>query len=213
MKYSKNSIDKKLENKRALQAELGLIADDEIPVIAMIGRLTEHKGIDMVISVFKEIMKERIQFVLLGTGEKQYEDFFKEMAVSYPGRMSVTTGFSAERASRIYGGADLFLMPSVSEPCGLAQMIALRYGTIPVVRETGGLKDSIKPFDPESETGNGVTFHSVNAHDMLGAIQRAIALYWDKEIWNKVINNGMNTDFSWKASSKQYIRLYKEILK
>ncbi|MDF3001650.1 MAG: glycogen synthase GlgA [Bacillota bacterium] len=213
VKYSKNSVDKKLENKRALQAELDLIADDEIPVIAMIGRLTEHKGIDLVISVFKEIMKEKIQFVLLGTGEKQYEDFFNEIAGKYPGRVSVTTSFSAERASRIYAGADLFLMPSVSEPCGLAQMIALRYGTIPVVRETGGLKDSIKPFDPERETGNGITFQSVNAHDMLGAIQRAIALYWDKEIWNKAINNGMNTDFSWKASSKQYIRLYKEMLK
>lgn len=213
VKYSKSTLGKKMDNKRALQVELGLEANDETPIIAMIGRLTEHKGIDLVISVFREIMKEEIQFVLLGTGETQYEDFFMEEAARYPGRMSVTTQFSAELASRIYSGADLFLMPSVSEPCGLAQMIALRYGTIPVVRETGGLKDSIKPFDPETGTGNGITFQSVNAHDMLGAIQRAIALYWNKEEWNTIVNNGMNTDFSWKSSSKHYIRLYKEMLK
>lgn len=213
VKFSKSTPGKKLENKRLLQTELGLDSNDEVPVVAMIGRLAEHKGIDLVINVFNGLMREKIQFVLLGTGEKQYEDFFTGKAGEYPGRISVTTGFSAELANRIYAGADLFLMPSVSEPCGLAQMIALRYGTIPIVRETGGLKDSIEPFDSETETGNGITFQSVNAHDMLGAIQRAIALYWDKEKWKKLINNGLNTDFSWKVSSKHYIRLYKELLK
>ncbi|MEL7655694.1 MAG: glycosyltransferase, partial [Bacillota bacterium] len=116
-------------------------------------------------------------------------------------------------ANQIYAGADLFLMPSISEPCGLAQMISLRYGTIPIVRATGGLKDSIIPFDPETGMGNGVTFQSVNAQDMIGAIKRAIQLYWDKENWGILLNNGLSADFSWKASSKEYIKLYKEMLK
>ncbi len=211
-KYSKNKPDNKKKNKSALQNELGLDENSEIPIIAMIGRLTEHKGIDLVVNVFDEMMQEQIQFVLLGTGEIQYEEFFHQKAEGYSGRMSVSTGFSAELATRIYAGADLFLMPSVSEPCGLAQMISLRYGTIPIVRETGGLKDSIHPFNPETGKGNGFTFQSVNAQDMLDAIRRAIYFYWNKEQWNILVNNGLNEDFSWKSASKEYLRLYKEIL-
>ena len=212
-RYSKKTLNKKLENKTSLQVEFSLEQKSEIPVIAMIGRLAEHKGIDLVVNVFDELMQEETQFVLLGTGEAQYEEFFRKKAEEYPGRVSVSTTFSAELASRIYAGADLFLMPSISEPCGLAQMISLRYGTIPIVRETGGLKDSILPYDPETEKGNGITFRSVNAQDMLGAIKRAIKIYWDKEKWITLVNNGLNTDFSWKSSSKEYIRLYKEMLK
>jgi starch synthase len=210
---SKNSPEKKTENKTALQNSLGLRENRDIPILAMIGRLTDHKGIDLVISVFDEIMEENLQFVLLGTGETKYEDFFRSKASDYKGRMSVSTSFSVELASRIYAGADLFLMPSVSEPCGLAQMISLRYGTIPIVRETGGLKDSILPFNPENGTGNGITFHSVNAQDMIGAIKRALGLYREKGQWNILVCNGMNTDFSWKKSSKEYLRLYKEMIK
>ena len=213
VKYSKNTPKKKKNSKEALQNSLGLQINEEIPVIAMIGRLVEHKGIDLVISVFDEIMREKVQFILLGTGEKEYEEFFHKKAVKYAGRMSVTMKFSAELANQIYAGADLFLMPSISEPCGLAQMISLRYGTIPIVRETGGLKDSIVPFDLKTGKGNGVTFQTVNAQDMLGAIKRAIQLYWDKENWGILLNNGLCADFSWKASSKEYIKLYKEILK
>ncbi len=213
VRYSKNSPEKKNDNKTALQLTLKLKQNEKTPVLAMIGRLADHKGIDLVISVFDEIMEEDIQFVLLGTGEQKYEDFFRIKTYDYQGRMSVNTAFSANLASRIYAGADLFLMPSVSEPCGLAQMISLRYGTIPVVRETGGLKDSILPFNPETGTGNGITFGSVNAQDMMGAIKRAIGLYWDKEQWNNLVSNGMNTDFSWKKSSKEYLRLYKDMIK
>ncbi len=213
IKYSKNTFWKKAENKTALQEDLWLEQDAETPIVAMVGRLVEHKGIDLVINVFDDLMKEKIQFVLLGAGEEDYERFFKNKNEEYPGRMSVTTGFSAELASKIYAGADLLLMPSISEPCGLAQMISLRYGTIPIVRETGGLKDSIIPFDLETGDGNGITFQSVNAHDMLGAVVRAVALYWDKEKWNTLVNNGLNADFSWKSSSKHYIRLYKEMLR
>lgn len=212
-KFSKNSPEKKIENKKALQETLGLEKDAEVPVIAMIGRLAEHKGIDLVTSVFDEMMKEKIQLVLLGTGELKYEDFFRMKAKDYKGRMSVSTKFSAELANRIYAGADLFLMPSISEPCGLAQMISLRYGTIPIVRETGGLKDSITPYNPETGTGNGITFLSVNAQDMIGAIKRALKLYWDKEQWATLVANGMKSDLSWKTSSKEYMKLYKDMLK
>jgi starch synthase len=212
-KYSKNNPAKKLDNKIALQKSLGLAEAPDTPVLAMIGRLADHKGIDLVISVFDEIMREKLQFVLLGTGEAKYEDFFVKKAGVYKNRMSVSTKFSAELASRIYAGADLFLMPSVSEPCGLAQMISLRYGTIPIVRETGGLKDSIVPYNPDTGKGNGISFGSVNAQDMLGALKRAVSLYWDKEQWPIIVNNGMNTDFSWKTSSKEYLKLYKEMVK
>ncbi|HWQ79646.1 MAG TPA: glycogen synthase GlgA [Anaerovoracaceae bacterium] len=212
-RYSKNNTGNKQVNKHALQASLGLGTDAEIPIIAMVGRLAEHKGINLVVSVFDKIMEEKVQFVLLGTGDEAYEDFFRRKAAEYRDRVSVTTSFSAELAIRIYAGADLFLMPSVSEPCGLAQMISLRYGTVPIVRETGGLKDSIIPYDPETGTGNGVTFQSVNAQDMMGAVKRAVHLYWDKEHWKILMTNGMNSDFSWKASTKEYLRLYKEILK
>jgi starch synthase len=212
-KYSRKNPDKKILNKAALQEKLGLTEAPNTPIIAMIGRLAEHKGIDLVISVFDELMRENIQFVLLGTGESKYETFFSRKANGYKGRMSVSNKFSAELASMIYAGADLFLMPSISEPCGLAQMISLRYGTIPIVRETGGLKDSITPFNPETGEGNGITFRSVNAQDMIGAIKRAIKLYWDKEQWPLIVSNGMKTDFSWKASSKEYWKLYREIQK
>ncbi|MDD2190173.1 MAG: glycogen synthase GlgA [Eubacteriales bacterium] len=212
-KYSKTKPEMKQYNKTALQNSLALNQDEEIPIIAMIGRLAEHKGIDLVIGVFDELMTENIQFVLQGTGESKYQEFFRKKAKQYTGRMSVNTTFSAETANRIYAGADLFLMPSISEPCGLAQMIALRYGTIPIVRETGGLKDSIVPYNPETGTGNGISFRSINAQDMIGAIKRAITLYWDKAHWNTLINNGMKSDFSWKVSSKEYIKLYKEMLK
>lgn len=212
VRFSRNSPERKPGNKSALQNSLGLLQDDGIPILAMIGRLAEHKGIDLVISVFDEIMEENLQFVLLGTGDEKYEDFFRTKETEYQGRMSVSTAFSAELASRIYAGADLFLMPSISEPCGLAQMISLRYGTIPIVRETGGLKDTIIPYNPETGKGNGITFRSVNAQDMMGAIKRAVGLYWEKDHWKLLVANGMNSDFTWKTSSKEYLGLYKEIV-
>lgn len=213
VKFSRKSVERKKANKAALQDSLGLAQEEETPIIAMIGRLAEHKGLDLVLSVFDEIMREKIQFVLLGTGESKYERFFQRKAAEYKGRMSVSMAFSAELASKIYAGADLFLMPSISEPCGLAQMISLRYGTIPIVRETGGLKDSIVPYNPETLEGNGVTFASVNAQDMMGAIKRAISLYWGQDHWKTLIANGMSSDFTWKTSSKEYLRLYKSMVK
>ena len=210
--YSRNTFEKKSINKEALQKELNLHLDAGIPVVAMIGRLAEHKGLDLVTTVFDEMMEQNMQFVILGTGEKKYEDFFKDQALKYGKRMTVITKFSSEMASRIYAGSDLFLMPSISEPCGLAQMISLRYGTIPIVRETGGLKDSIKAYNPLTRKGNGITFVSINAHDMLDALRRGLELYDNKEQWQALIKNGMNTDFSWGKSSKEYIKIYKKML-
>ncbi|MDD2216127.1 MAG: glycogen synthase GlgA [Eubacteriales bacterium] len=212
VKYSVNTIEKKKINKAALQKELNLKLTDDVPLVAMVGRLAEHKGIDLVLNAFDDMMAEPMQFVLLGTGEKQYEDFFRSKAREYQDRVGVVTDFSPALASRIYGGADLFLMPSVSEPCGLAQMIALRYGTVPIVRETGGLKDTIIAFNPETGKGNGITFASINAHDMLYAIRRGQALYEEKKSWNKLVKNAFLSNFSWKKSTKKYIKIYNELL-
>ena len=150
------------------------------------------------------------QVVVLGSGDKDYEDFFWYMRGKYPDKVGVMIGFYPDIASKIYGGADLFLMPSKSEPCGLAQMISLRYGTIPIVRETGGLKDSI--HDMGGENGNGFTFKTYNAHDMLGAISRAQALFQNKDEWNKAMRHAMQCDNSWDHSSRQYLALYNEML-
>lgn len=212
VKYSKSSPEKKVLNKIALQRELGLAEKEDIPMISMIGRLVDHKGIDLVINVFKEIMEEDIQMVVLGSGDSYYEDFFRSKSIEYQEKLIIVTGFSAPLANKIYAASDLFLMPSLSEPCGLAQMIASRYGTVSIIRETGGLQDSIFPFNPLTKKGNGITFGSVNAHDMLGAIRRAIGFYWDKPVWNKIMQNAFKTDFSWKKSTLEYIKLYEELL-
>lgn len=209
--YSARTIRKKQENKRWLQQQLGLREEADVPLLAMVGRLVAHKGFDLMTAVFDELMQESVQFILLGTGDGIYEDYFREKASVYGDRISVNIQFSALLANQIYAGADLFLMPSLSEPCGLAQMISLRYGTIPVVRETGGLADSVQPYDLAAQKGNGITFSSVNAQDMLGAIKRGLALYQDQEQWSRILQNAMKTDFSWKKSAKQYIKLYKEL--
>lgn len=212
VKYSLNTIEKKKINKAALQKEFNLKITDDVPLLAMVGRLAEHKGIDLILNSFDDMMAEPMQFVLLGTGEKHYEDFFRSKAWEYKEWVGVVTDFSPALASRIYGGADLFLMPSISEPCGLAQMIALRYGTVPIVRETGGLKDTIIAFNPETGKGNGITFASINAHDMLYAIRRGQALYKEKKAWNKLVKNAFLSNFSWKKSTKKYIKIYNELL-
>jgi len=211
VKYSKNSRDKKKINKARLQEELGLDTASDAPLIGMVGRLAEHKGLPLVTAVFDRIMENQVQFVLLGTGQKEFEDFFRNKAAEYKGRVAAITAFSAELASRIYAGADLFLMPSISEPCGLAQMISLRYGTIPVVRATGGLKDSIEPYNPATGKGNGVRFDSINAHDMLDAVKRGLDLYRQPEHWQKLMTNAFNTDCSWKRSAVEYMSLYELI--
>lgn len=206
---AKNKTGKK-ECKEKLLAELGLPTDGNKPVIAIITRLVEHKGLDLIKTVFDDIISAGYKAVILGSGDPSYEDFFREMHYRYPEDVSFTCGYIPDLARRIYAGADMFLMPSKSEPCGLAQMIALRYGTIPIVRETGGLKDSIT--DCGGENGNGFTFLTYNAHDMLGAVTRAKALYDNNKAWTDLVARALKSDFSWKQSAKLYIGLYEELL-
>ncbi len=200
----------KAENKRVLQEEMGLPQKKDVMVLGIVSRLVDHKGMDLVKYIGEEMLREPIQLAVLGSGEYLYESFFEEMQRKYPDKVGFTKGFIPPLARRIYAGADTLLMPSKSEPCGLAQMVALRYGTIPIVRATGGLKDSIQ--DLGGEGGNGFTFQSYNAHDMLGAVKRALQLYGDEKAWQKAVANGMKCDFSWKRSAGEYVAMYRKIL-
>ena len=182
----------------------------DTPIVAMISRLVAHKGLDLVTTVIEQLLQKDVQFVLLGTGEGYYEDFFKNLAFRYPSKVAVAIKFNADLSRKIYSGADMFLMPSKSEPCGLAQMIASRYGTVAIVRETGGLRDSITPY---GAGGNGFTFSNYNAHDMLYVINEALDLYRNKQQWSELVRKAATTDFTWRASAKRYDQLYADILK
>ena len=206
--YSLNDKTGKAVCKHALLSELGMAHGKE-PVIGIVTRFVSHKGLDLIKYVFEDIIRLGCKFAILGSGEKIYEDFFSEMHYRYPDRVGLTIGFVPELSKKIYAGADMFLMPSQSEPCGLAQMIALRYGTIPIVRETGGLRDSI--HDAGDKNGNGFTFKSYNAHDMLDAVVRARAYYDDKMKWGRLVNTALKQNFSWTKSAKDYIALYNDI--
>ncbi|GAB6957532.1 glycogen synthase GlgA [Ruminococcus champanellensis] len=206
--YSVKNMQGKAKCKQALLEELGLQDGDE-PIIGIVTRFVSHKGIDLIRYVFEDILNLGYKFAILGSGEKIFEDFFKEMAWRHPGRVSVTLGFIPQLARRIYAGCDMFLMPSQSEPCGLAQMVAMRYGTLPIVRETGGLRDTVR--DGGGENGNGFTFKTYNAHDMLGACNRAKIAYDDKPRWKALQKTAMESDFSWNVSAELYLGLYREL--
>ena len=211
--YSVQDMSGKAVNKLELQKRLNLAETPDVPLIGMVTRMVAHKGLDLVKETLDQLMWEsNIQFVILGSGDYEYETFFREMQNKYPGRLCACFGFVPELSRKIYAGADIFLMPSKSEPCGLSQMIALRYGTIPVVRETGGLKDSIT--DSGDGKGNGFTFKTYNTGDMLHSLHRAIYAYnSDKEGWGVLVDRAMGCDNSWGRSANEYIRLYKQILK
>ena len=208
--YSLKLLSGKDVNKKKLQEELGLPQKADVPVIGIVTRLVKHKGIDLVKCVFEELLRADAQFAILGSGEWEFETFFNDMAKKYPDKVGLVLGFKPQLAHRIYAGADMFLMPSQSEPCGLAQMVALRYGTIPIVRETGGLNDTIS--DSGDGEGNGFTFKSYNAHDMQNTVWRALAGYADKDGWKMLKERAMKCDNSWGTSATAYIKLYKEIL-
>lgn len=207
--YSADDHAGKALCKQDLLAQLGLQEGNE-PVIGIVSRFVSHKGIDLIKYIFEDILNLGYKFAILGSGEKIFEDFFSEMAWRYPDKVSVTLGFHPELAGKIYAGADMFLMPSRSEPCGLAQMISMRYGTIPIVRETGGLKDSVQ--DAGGKTGNGFTFKTYNAHDMLDACRRAKEYYDKRTQWGKLVTKAMKQDFGWGNSAKLYLGLYQEIV-
>lgn len=204
--YSADNPEGKKTCKTELQKMLGLPVKD-VPVIAMITRLVSHKGLDLVKAVAEDILHEDVQFVLLGTGDRAYEDYFRDLGHRYEGKMSANIVFNNDLSRKIYSGADIFLMPSVSEPCGLSQMIASRYASIPVVRETGGLYDSIKPY---GSGGNGFTFASCNPYDMLYVVHEAINVYKNQEQWTALMKKAATTDFSWQRSAEEYKKLYED---
>jgi len=209
--YSCEDMKGKADNKAELQARLAIEVNPDLPLIGMVTRLVSHKGLDLVKDAVDEVMQTtNAQVVVLGSGDLEYENYFKWMQDKYPGRFVFCLGFVPELSRKIYAGSDIFLMPSKSEPCGLSQMIALRYGSIPVVRETGGLKDSIT--DSGDGEGNGFTFLTYNAGDMLNAIHRAVEGYnSDKKGWGILVNRAMQCDNSWGKSANEYIKLYKQI--
>ena len=209
--FSADDVSGKKIDKKTLQKEMGLPVKPGVPVIGMVTRLVSHKGLDLVKGILDELLAtSEMQLVVLGSGDYEYESYFRWIAEKYPDKVGLRIGFVPELARKIYAGADMFLMPSKSEPCGLSQMVALRYGTVPIVRETGGLRDSIT--DCGDGKGNGFTFKSYNAHDMLDAIRRALTLYYNGD-WNELVLRALNCDFSWGRSANAYIRLYKETLK
>lgn len=209
--YDSHTLENKVVNKLFLQETFGLQQSKSTPIIAMVTRLTSQKGLDLVRHVFHEIMREDIQFILLGTGEKEYENFFSGMEYMYKDKVRSYIGFSEEIASTIYAGSDLFLMPSLFEPCGLGQLIAMQYGTIPIVRETGGLNDTVQSYNEYTGEGNGFSFTNYNAHDMLHTIKRAIDFYHQDD-WNNIVEQTMKKDYSWKQSAKLYNDLYQQLL-
>lgn len=193
--------------KSELQKMLNLPCKHDTPIISMVSRLVSHKGLDLVTNVVEELLQDDVQVVILGTGDAHFEGFFSDLARRYPDKLSANIVFNGDLSRKIYSGSDIFLMPSKSEPCGLSQMIACRYGTVPIVRETGGLYDSIKPLE------NGYTFTNYNAHDMLYVIRQAVSDYKNKTEWEKLMYRAATTDFSWGHSAKDYETLYFDMLK
>ena len=204
-----NFRKEKVKNKTALQAELGLDVDPKKMMIGVVSRLTDQKGFDLIAYVMDELCQDEIQLVVLGTGEERYENMFRHFAWKYQGKVSANIFYSEALSHKIYGSCDAFLMPSQFEPCGLSQLMSLRYGTVPIVRETGGLKDTVEPYNEYESTGTGFSFLNYNAHEMLHTIRYAEAVYYDKKReWNKIVDRAMAVDFSWGASAKKYEELY-----
>lgn len=203
----------KQENKMHLQSISGLPIQEDCAVLGMVTRLTDQKGLDLLAHVMEELLELNVQMVILGTGEGQYVEMLSNFAAKYPEKLTLRLEFSDEVAHKIYAGADMLLMPSRFEPCGIAQMIAMHYGTIPIVRETGGLKDTIMNYNELTDEGNGFSFVNYNAHEFLFEVKRALRIYQEhKQVWDKIRQNAMNGDYSWERSAHAYIRLYKSLL-
>ena len=204
--YTAADISGKAVCKAELQKMLGLPERKDVPIIAVISRLVSHKGLDLIKDIAERLLSEDVQLVILGKGEIGYENYFRYIAETFKGKCAAIIAYNQDLSRKIYSGADLFLMPSKSEPCGLSQMIASRYGTVPIVRETGGLNDSIKALVGKS--GNGFTFHDYNSSDMLFVIRQALDTYKNKDLWKELVVRVMKTDFSWKKQAEKYEEMY-----
>ena len=210
--YPYNAVNfrkEKVKNKRALQEELGLEKDDKKMMIGIVSRLTDQKGFDLIAYVMDELCQDEVQIVVLGTGEERYENMFRHFDWKYNNKVSANIYYSDQLPHKIYAAADAFLMPSLFEPCGLSQLMSLRYGTIPIVRETGGLKDTVEPYNEYESRGTGFSFTNYNAHEMLSTIRYAEKIYYDKKReWNKMVDRAMAADFSWHVSAQKYQEMY-----
>ena len=211
--YDAKTIKQKVKNKLKLQETLCLAVNKDIPMIGIVTRLVKQKGLDLIVDILQDLLSLPIQLVLLGNGDGYYEDIFQYYASIYPSRISTSIVFDEKLAQQIYAASDMFLMPSLFEPCGIGQLIALKYGSIPIVRETGGLKDTIIPYNKYTGTGNGFSFINYNSEELLSAINRALDLYKDKSSWNKLVLNAMNSNNSWENSAQNYMDLYNNIKK
>jgi starch synthase len=210
--YSSHTLEGKSINKLRLQESLDLPTDPAVPMIGLVTRLVEQKGIDLIEGILGELIDLNLQLVIIGTGEYRYEEMFKYYSTTYPHKVHAEIKYDDTLAHRIYAGSDMFLVPSLFEPCGLSQMISMRYGTVPIVRETGGLKDTVIPYNKYTGEGTGFSFSNYNAHELLFIIKDALNLYQDTETFKKLVVNGMNKDFSWDHSALEYIKLYKNLL-
>lgn len=210
---ARNFRKEKIKNKRELQKELNLEQNDSKFMIGIVSRLTDQKGFDLIAYMMDELCQLDLQIVVLGTGEDRYENMFRHFAWKYQGKVSANIYYSNALSHKIYAACDAFLMPSLFEPCGLSQLMALRYGTVPIVRETGGLKDTVEPYNEYESTGTGFSFANYNAHEMLYTIKYAMDVYYNRRReWNKLIDRGMAADFSWEKSAKEYAKLYDQLL-
>lgn len=208
-----NVTEEKAKNKVELQRQLGLKEDPNVMMIGIVSRLTDQKGFDLIECVLDEICQDEVQIVVLGTGEERYENMFRYYAWKYAGKVSANIYYSDELSHKIYGSCDAFLMPSLFEPCGLSQIMSLRYGTIPIVRETGGLKDTVVPFNEFENSGTGFSFRNYNAHEMMATVRYAERIFYDqKDQWNDLVKRAMQVDFSWNASAEKYEILYDHLL-
>ncbi|MGN1317621.1 MAG: glycogen synthase GlgA [Lachnospirales bacterium] len=210
--FDADNMAGKTENKLKLQAELGLPQRADVPVISIISRLADQKGINLVLQAAYDLLNRDVQLVVLGTGEYHYENMFRDLAYRYPDKVSANILFDDTLAQKIYAASDMFLMPSLFEPCGLGQLFAMSYGTVPITRTTGGLVDTVHHFNADTGEGNGFQFQDYDAGGLLWAINEALNVYYNKELWDKVVQNAIRTRFSWEDSAKKYIEVYKSLL-
>lgn len=213
--YSLQSLNKKVKNKAHLQKRFFKKSNPKTPLLGVVSRLAEQKGFDLIEKIFPQLMKEDMNFILLGKGVARYQNFFKRMARQYPKKVGVKIDYNEELAHQIYAGADIFLMPSFFEPCGLGQLIAMRYGTIPLVRKTGGLKDTVQPakIKKGKVTGTGFLFKNYQKKELLKVIKESLSFFEKKEAWKKIQINGMKQDYSWEKSAKEYLKVYRRLAK
>ncbi|MBZ9636672.1 glycogen synthase GlgA [Clostridium sp. FP1] len=210
--FDSDSLKQKVKNKLKLQNQLCFTVNENIPLVGIVTRLVKQKGLDLIVEKLQELLSLPIQIVLLGNGDGYYEDIFQYYASIYPSRISTNIVFDEVLAKKIYAASDMFLMPSLFEPCGIGQLIALKYGSIPIVRETGGLKDTIIPYNKYTGTGNGFSFENYSSDELMDAITSALNLYKDKDSWNKLVKNAMTSNNSWENSAKNYIDLYSNLI-